>query len=91
MIGQPIADGRASGLMDALGVGAAGHRGLLVPVLYDLGMINPGGEIPWAVIQLMLLALPIIGIIGVLVGGAWIIRIARRTDDESAHWRYRKH
>jgi hypothetical protein len=50
-------------------------------------MLNPAAaDIPWAVIQLALLALPVIGL---LVGGAWIIRIAQGTRDESANWRYR--
>jgi hypothetical protein len=65
------------------------HVPLLAPVLYDLGMINPGTDVPWAFVQLMLFAAPIIGIIGVLVGAAWIIRDARRTGDEPTDWRYR--
>jgi hypothetical protein len=54
-------------------------------VLYDLGMmLNPGSfDIPWVLIFAL-------AIIGLLVGEAWIIRIARRTDDEPADWRYRK-
>ena len=70
------------------GVGPSGDRCLLAPVLYDPGMmLNPGGDFP---LSILLIAPLIIGIIGLLVGVAWIIRIARRTDDESAHWRYRK-
>jgi len=49
-------------------------------------MLNPAAaDIPWAFIQLALLALPVIGL---LVGRAWIIRIAQG-GDESANWRYR--
>ena len=54
-------------------------------------MLNPVEfrfDIPWAIFQLLPVALAITGL---LVGGAWIIRIARGTGDESAHWRYRKH
>jgi len=50
--------------------------------------MNPG-DYPWAGgLQLVVFALPIVGL---LVGGAWIIRGARRTGNESADWRYRKH
>ena len=68
--------------------GSTGIEALLAPVPYDLGMmLNPAAaDIPWAVIELALLALPVIGL---LVVGAWIIRIARGTGDESANWRYR--
>ena len=40
-------------------------------------------SIPWVLVYAL-------AIIGLLVGEAWLIRIARRTEDESAHWRYRK-
>ena len=46
--------------------------------------LNPGSfSIPWVLVYAL-------AIIGLLVGEAWLIRIARRTEDESAHWRYRK-
>ena len=46
--------------------------------------LNPGS---FSIPSLLIYALAIIWL---LVGEAWLLRIARRTEDASAHWRYRK-
>jgi hypothetical protein len=47
------------------------------------------GDYLWA--QLLELAIVALPFIGLAIGAAWIIRIARGAGDDAKHWRYRKH
>jgi hypothetical protein len=68
----------------ALAVGAPLLTGLLLFVAAPQGMGGFFGEPP-----LTAYLVPAVGVAGVLVGLAWMIRIYRGPRDEPPRWRYR--
>jgi hypothetical protein len=65
----------------AIGVFPVAYTGSLI--LFPPAFLGFHRDPPWMV------ALPFVGLAGMLVGLAWMLRIARGTGDEPPPWRYR--